>query len=527
MKKLFCFLLVAALTVTVLFAGGASAQPGSSASTGALMDPKTPVTISYWYSLNAGSNTADELINGIGLKKLYDATGVTINWQVVPAAVTNPAAGNVEMYNLLMASGDIPDVVAFNTRGLKQYYQAFLPVDELIKNNPARYPMLNKYCFDDYLDAYLTNDDGRLRIIPMLATRRIGDILILRQDLLQKYNGGRAPVTVDDWYQLLTAAKNDGKVGYMSRQQRAGLLYRLLAGYMDCVIEDYFVENGVVKYGALDPRLRDGVEVARKWYAEGLIDREYPSTDSTRWWEDVLRGDVFATHDNIMRIAAGVNDYINVQNPPVPYRLMGVGPIQSPRTGTRNTVIHYPRVRDKSASISINAKNPERILDFFEYCFSDEGFILMNFGIEGQSFSYVNGVPIPDPTYATRRDRGEVPPIGSTYDMVKNQRDELYFDYTQDRDDHRLTREARDLYANNDFIRENWIDSLSFTDEERDILAPINAELNTYRGEMLDKFIMGVEPMSNWDTFVAQIRRMNVDRALAIYQTALDRLIRK
>jgi putative aldouronate transport system substrate-binding protein len=518
------FALLTVIVLALLASCGRSAGSAGGSSAAALMDPKTPVTITYWYPINAGNSTETELINGIGTKKLYDVTGVTINWECIPAA------GTEERYNLLMASGDIPDVVAYNTRGLKQYFQAFQPVDGLIKNNASRYPMLNKYCFDEYLDAYLTNDDGRLRIVPMLATRRIGDILLLRQDLLQKYNGGRSPVTVDDWYQLLTAAKNDGKVGYMTRQQRAGLLYRLMAGYMDCVIEDYFVENGVVKYGALDPRLREGVEIARKWYAEGLIDREYPSTDSTRWWEAVLRGDVFATHDNIQRIASANNDYINVQIPPVPYRLMGVGPMQSARSNTRNTVIHYPRVRDKSASISVSAKNPERILDFFEYCFTDDGFILMNFGLEGQSFNYENGTPVADPTYGTRASRGEVPYIGSTWDMVKNQRDELYYDYNiPDRDDHRLTREARDLYMNNDFIRENWIATLTgtLTDVERQTLAPINAELNTYRGEMLDKFIMSVEPMSSWDNFVAQIRRMNVDTGIKIYQDALDRLLKK
>jgi putative aldouronate transport system substrate-binding protein len=299
---------------------------------------------------------------------------------------------------------------------------------------------------------------------------------------------------------------------------------------MDCVIEDYFVEDGVVKYGALDPRLREGVEVARRWYAEGLIDREYPSTDSTRWWEAVLRGDVFATHDNIQRIASAVNDYINVQSPSVPYRIMGVGPIQSPRTGTRNTVIHYPRVRDKSASISVRARNPERILDFCEFCYGEEGFMLMNFGIEGRTYNYVNGQPVLDPTYTTRMNRGEVPRIGSTLDMPKNLRDELLFDYNDPkREDHILTLQAAKLYTENNFIRENWIPTIvpTFTDAERAILAPIDAELNTYRGEMLDKFIMGVEPMTSWDNFVAQVKKMNVDKAVQVYQGALNRLLKK
>jgi putative aldouronate transport system substrate-binding protein len=311
----------------------------------------------------------------------------------------------------------------------------------------------------------------------------------------------------------------------MTRYQRSGILYRLLAGYMDGVIEDYFVEDGKVKYGALDPRFRDGIELARKWYAEGLIDPEYPSTDSTRWWEAVLRGDVFAFHDNIQRIQSADNEFINNQHSA--FRVMGIGPMQSPNTGKRQQVIHYPHVRDRSAAISAAAKNPERILDFFEYCFSDEGFILMNFGIEGYSFNYVNGVPVGDPEFSNKVNRGEVKHVVTTRDMPKNQRDELIYDYTFDREDHKATRDARDLYANNDFIRENWIASVTFTDAERAILTPLRAELDTYRGEMLDKFIMGIEPMSRWDAFTAQLQRMQLQQTIDIYQQGVDRLLKR
>jgi putative aldouronate transport system substrate-binding protein len=82
------------------------------------------------------------------------------------------------------------------------------------------------------------------------------------------------------------------------------------------------------------------------------------------------------------------------------------------------------------------------------------------------------------------------------------------------------------LYREGDFIREDWILSLSFTDEERAILASIKTEIDTYRSEMLDKFIMGIEPMSRWDAFTGQIERMNVRTTIDIYQAALDRLLK-
>jgi putative aldouronate transport system substrate-binding protein len=511
--------LIVALLVSVFFTGCSKKTEKSSAAGAAQNDP---VTVSIWMPMQPAEKSEWFTPEAPGFKVITEKTGVTLSWQTVPAGNAQLVT---EAFNLLLASGDVPDIVIadINTR-LRNFPQAWLPIDTIISGNPERWPNLNKYVLQDsYLKRFLGDADGHIRYVPMIATRRIGDIFIMRSDLLAKY-GLQPPVTADDWHTALTAAKNDGKTPFMTRYQRAGIMYRLLAGFMDCVIEDYFVEDGKVKYGIFDPRFKAGIELARQWYAEGLIDPEYPTTDSTRWWERFLRGDVLATHDNIQRIWNADQEYI--QNQHSDMRVMGVGPMQSPNTGKRNTVIHYPHVRDRSAAISVNAKNPERILDYFEYCFSDEGFILMNWGIEGQSFEYVDGNPLLDPDYALKTESGEIPHVLTTRDMPKNQRDELVYDYVLDREDHNAVRAARDLYANNDFIRENWIASLNFTAEERATFTPIKTEIDTYRSEWLDKFIMGVEPMSKWDEFTAQVQKMNVQTTIDIYQQALDRLLK-
>jgi putative aldouronate transport system substrate-binding protein len=175
----------------------------------------------------------------------------------------------------------------------------------------------------------------------------------------------------------------------------------------------------------------------------------------------------------------------------------------------------------------MSAKNPERILDMFEYCFSDEGNILMNFGIENYSFTYVNGTPTLDPDYTKKVSSGELKHVITIVDMPKRQKDELFYDYNLDRTDHNSLRTARDLLINGNHIQENWISSLVFTDAEKSTLTPIKTDLDTYRSEMLDKFIMGIEPMSNWDAFVTQIQRMNLQKSIDIYQAALDRLNKK
>lgn len=475
------------------------------------------VTVKYWYPMHP--NHIEEDFDHDPLHEmLAEKTGVHIEYELVPQD------NSQERYNLMMASGNLPDIVCMNVRNLKKYPDAWAPLDDYIVGN-ERYANLDKTIYgDEYLTSYLPSDDGKNRVVPMLATRLIGDILIVRKDLMEAWGLGYDDlVTAEQWHDVLTKAKDEGYIPYMTRYKRAGVLYRLLGGYSDCMQEEYYVDldGKTVKYGVLEPRFKEVVELARQWYAEGLIDPEYPTTDATIWSEKVLAGEVFATHDNMTRCNWADKDFMTVQN--VDCRVMAVGPMQSPETGLRNTTIHYPRVRDRSCAIAASSKYIERILDYFDYCFSEEGFYAMNWGIEGYSYEMVDGMPVSIDEYVEKSSTREIQPVG-TRDEPKDGCDELIYNFNQ-YDYQESTRVGTKLYEDNDFIRRNWIEAISFTDAENEEMTAREAELDTYRGEMLDKFIMGIEPMENWDAFVDEIKAMGVEKNIAIYQQGLDRAL--
>lgn len=54
-------------------------------------------------------------------------------------------------------------------------------------------------------------------------------------------------------------------------------------------------------------------------------------------------------------------------------------------------------------------------------------------------------------------------------------------------------------------------------------LASIMDNINSYVDDMTYKFIMGVEPIERYSTFIAQIKKLKIDRALAIQQAAYNR----
>ena len=61
------------------------------------------------------------------------------------------------------------------------------------------------------------------------------------------------------------------------------------------------------------------------------------------------------------------------------------------------------------------------------------------------------------------------------------------------------------------------------TKDESSQFASIMTDINTYKDEMFLKFIMGAEPIDNFDKYVKKIEAMGINDAIKIQQSALDR----
>ena len=523
-KKIFSLFLIAILLISTLVSCGQSSTPppsssaqSVSANSGSNVEPdapREPVTIKMFYPMMTSHTTDD--YGGVGDELLAEKTGVIIEWELAPA--TNIA----ERFNIMMASGNIPDVVvadptATSAHSLKKYQDAFLPLDDYII---GKRPNLEQAIYgDDYVYKYLVTNENDIRIIPQLATRTVGDIFLMRGDILEKHNL-EVPNTSEEWVELFRKIKElePDMTIYASRHGRTNAtpnVTRMAEAWG--VKEDIFYEDGEIKYGILDPRYKEFIAYARNLYAEGLLDQEYITADTAIWQEKILTNGVFATHDNITRIrwtdeqfaAAGKDDQYYI----------GVLPMIGP-DGTRATTIQYPRIRTVAASLSVKTPYAEQIMDMYEYVFSEEGTMLVNYGVEGVSYDMINGLPTPNEQYRADVAAKKVISVGITRDQPMLQVDELTRVGNSD-----VILAAKELYESNQVIKPDYITPLIFTEDEIEILTRLKTELDTYRNEMVDKFITGIDSMDNYDAFVAEFSRRGVDELLDIYNAALQRYL--
>ena len=82
-------------------------------------------------------------------------------------------------------------------------------------------------------------------------------------------------------------------------------------------------------------------------------------------------------------------------------------------------------------------------------------------------------------------------------------------------------KDSINLWKSTDMAK-HLMPPIAASDAEAPELARIMAEVETYVSESLTKFTLGVDPITNYDRFAATLKKLNIDRAVAIYQKAYD-----
>jgi putative aldouronate transport system substrate-binding protein len=492
-------------------------QPAQTAETSGKI-AETPITISMFLQ-----DSADQAIS-TDLPIIQEITKRTnVSFDFIPGPTTEDQFR--EKFNVIIASGSIPDVVVSPYRDdmFKVAEQGiFEPLDEQIDQNA---PNLKKILTGnpDIIKS-LKSSDGKDYFLPFLGAVKTFKVWMVREDWLQKLNLS-TPETLDDWYSMLKAFKEkdpngNGKqdeIPYTTRNTKAGVLSFMeaygISGFE--ANEQYFIEDNTVKYAYTDSRFKDALTYINKLYNEGLIDPEYATNDTKVWLSRITNEVSGACQDTTAR-AYSLGGMIKAANPNSTASMAVVAPPKGP-SGNRMTTSQMQPVRGFTA-ISAKSKYKDEIVKLFDYFYSEDGSLLMNFGLEGQTYNMVDGKP--QYTEAITKDSQ-----GRSILSMLNVFGHREWAYAQDVGYENALLDDKYVQYRNDMEQyiKPTIPALSFTGDERDIINNKYTEIQTYKDEMVDKFIMGKEPIANFDAFVNKIKAMGIDEVLAVEQAAYDR----
>jgi putative aldouronate transport system substrate-binding protein len=475
--------------------------PQSTGQTGKLPLTEQKVTLDYLLSDHATQpiNATDPV-----LAELQKRTNVSFNF-------LKTAEGYNDKFKITLASGKLPDLLYAELVDAKKYGPegAFMPLDDLLKKYG---PNILKTIKDRGIEKDLKAADGKIYALPKLRESPTGGAFMVRKDLLDQY-GIKVPDTLDDYYKMLKTfkEKDPSIVPLGTKFSDLNAIFYAFGTY-----NSYFLKNDKMEFGPGMPEMKEALAYLNKLYSEKLLEPEFGIIASKQIEAKVSSGKVgaYTGHLNLTDFYTSImkKDFPNAQMIPIP-------PLTGP-DGKKRVI--QEQLIGNAAVLSHDTKHAELIIKLFDYVFSDEGKLLMSYGMEGDSYEMKNGKPeytekMYGPTnssyqtmftkYAMFGRRIPVDPAADIGEQVN--KGTLYADGVKLQKPHYMTPYP--------------LPHLTFTESETDVLKSKETAVKDLSDQYMMKFIMGQESMDNWSKYTEALKKAGLDDALKIYNESYSR----
>ena len=458
-------------------------------------------------------------------KAAEEATGIHVDYQGMSTSASN------EQFNVMVASGSYPDLIGWGlnfangddaevdedvildlTEDIAQYapnyYNLLSTDDELLKTAVSS---------SGYITAFygLTTEDGLAK-----------EGLAIRTDELQKL-GLEKPYTIDDYENVLAAFKDDGLKQPMMMLAPGAIQDNWLSGAFDVAafcnsfpmsVVPTYVQDGEIKFGPIEDGFKDYITLMHEWYEKGYIEADFIS-DNSNWNSPDYANAITNGEAGIFYCDWGnLNGYI--ENSEVEgFSLEATYDMHA----TEDSINHFGTFITKSASngfrITTNCENVELACQWGDWWYSEEGSLLANYGVEGEGFEYVDGVPtftslVTDSDLGMRDALLVYASNGTINCVIDNKAAASVYS--------EVDKAAPEIWATG--MDDEYVipASMSLSADDSTEAANIYSDIQTLCMESIAKFITGDKSLDEFDDFVQQIEDMGIQDYLDIYQECYD-----
>lgn len=491
-----------------------------------IASPNNDGKLTYWAELNGNAASIKSSFNEVPFFQEWQRrTGVNLQF------IRPPANQAKEAINVLLTSGELPDMIEYEwsnypggpEKAIKDGY--ILRLNDVIDQYA---PHLKQYLTEHPdIDMQIRTANGSYYAFPFIQgddKLRTYQGPIIRKDWLDEL-GLDVPTTIDEWHTVLQAFKD--KQGAEAPLTFLGVPNPLFGieggGFIGAfgIKKGFYVEDGQIKFGAQEPEYKAFLSLFREWYAEGLIDKNLAAVDSETQDTNMTTGRSGA---GIWNAGAGIGTWLPILQEidpqaklvPAPYPVMNQG--DRPKFGQL-----APAIGSSGVAISSNSHHVEEAARMLDYGYGPEGHLLFNFGIEGVSFEMKDGYPTYTETILKNPDKWSPAQALAMYTRASYfgpfVQDTRYMEqyYTLPEQ-----KEAVQLWSSTDAVL-HQVPTLPKTEKESTEMSVIMQEVNKVVDEMSLKIIFGIEPVDAFDTYVEQLKSLQIDRAIEIQQQALER----
>ncbi|MEL7414476.1 MAG: extracellular solute-binding protein [Pseudomonadota bacterium] len=440
---------------------------------------------------------------------------------------TDENTGKTEALNLMLATGEIPDIVGSSR--LKDFVNqygpegAFFPLNDLIEEHA---PNLKAY-FESRpeIRSAISAADGNMYYIPYLPDGKYGRAYFIRYDWLETL-GLEVPETVEEFENALRAFRDGDPNGnglkdeipYFARQWpefiRLVTLWDGRSSGSD-TYHDFYVDDGQIKHPYAGEGYREGIKNLARWYEEGLVDTEvFTRGSSAREYllSENLGGathDWFASTSGYNRLSTEIDGFVFKAFAP-------------PASVSGKRIEEHRRIPIKPDGWAIGYTNehPVETIKYFDFWFSPEGRRLANFGVEGQQYTLEDGEPI-----FTDELLNGGPVNNQLYAVGAQLQARGYFqDYEYERQwSNKFALEGIALYDEGDYLIDQFL-GVAFNADEQKVYDRYWPSIRDFMLERQQGWILGNGDVeADWDGYMAQLDSMGYGDVLEVMQSAYER----
>lgn len=479
-----------------------------------------PPFLKNYLGADGDYNTADST------QYVAEKTGVRINY------ISVDMFAQTEKFNLMVASGDYPDMVS----GLPSLYSGgaeqalsdgvIMDLTDYVNNDmPAYMQAIEK----SNTKKELLNDDGKYLTISGINDENVNSRgPTFRKDWLDKL-GMAVPTTYDEWYEVGKAFKANfdcSMAFYFTKSLNPGATFSGgfdLPGFDITGIGTHFYQiDGKVQSAYVSDNLKDYLQLLRKWYSEGLLDKDFYSADNGPSAEDdITKGNTGAYFENA--------NFVTQYNTQPDLKAQGFHAVGAPVTvKEKGQVTHFSTSTTGAAGInglciSSSCENTELLIDFLDWLFTKDGQMISNYGIEGKSYTLdQSGNPQwIEKLYTT--EGSTFMQMSGTYVFANMP---SYFDASRN-DSITLDSdgvEALKLFNEGFDGTYDMPTSLKMTTDETTTFYNHITDVDTYAAEYFLKCVTGEADIdATWKDYVAKLDELGLQACIEVKQSSYDR----
>lgn len=451
---------------------------------------------------------------------IKEKTGVTVEIEAVASESYSDKKA------VILGTNNLPDVIQVSQSDLNEYarYGAFVNLSEYADIIPnylaARASVPNMS---------LTEVDGGIYSFakigwePMLGKTGAA----IRMDVL-KNNNLPVPTNYDELYETLKAIKALYPESYpWSARQAWSFMNEVCYNFGTVYGMGYDADKDAYVYGYLQPEMKETLTYLNKLFNEGLLDPDFYTNSNDQLTADIASESCFFITNNV-NFVPDYNAALQVNNPEGYFQM--IAPLAHGETHRGLVSNPYEMI---GTGFAVNAKSDkiEEILKFFDWLYSEEGALITNFGMEGVTYTMVDGkAEFTDAILRENKSEADLikeVEYGLTHNIMA-----VYYNQRQWYASEKNYQEGTIMQYSNQITK--WYEegllqmqpavAPTMTEEELEECSDLMANIETIASENCIKFIIGERSLDEYDDFVNALNEAGAERVVELYNTAYDRL---